>query len=382
MSFALTDTQIALSEMVDDFACREIAPHALAWDRDEVLPLDVLRRAAGLGLAGIYAGEEHGGTGLGRLEAVLIFTALARGCPTIAAFLSIHNMATWMIDRFSAPALRAELVPRLVSMELVASYCLTEPGCGSDAAALTTRAVREGETYVVDGTKQFISGAGISDLYLTMVRTGASGAAGISALVIPKDTPGLSFGAKERKMGWHAQPTRAVIFEGCRVPAGNRLGQEGEGFKFAMLGLDGGRLNIAACSLGGAEAALERTLAHMAQRKAFGRPLSGFQALQFRLADMATEIEACRAMLYGAAAALDRGDADATVRSAMAKRFVTERCLHVVDEALQLHGGYGYLAEYGMEKLVRDLRVHRILEGTNEIMQVIIARSLVGEGGR
>jgi alkylation response protein AidB-like acyl-CoA dehydrogenase len=378
MSFALNETQTTLAAMAAEFAAREIAPHAIAWDRDAVLPLDVLRKAAALGMAGIYTGEEHGGAGLGRLDAAVIFAGLARGCPSVSAFLSIHNMATWMIDRFGPQALRASLVPALVAMDQVASYCLTEPGCGSDAAALTTRAVRDGEAYVVDGTKQFISGAGLSDLYVTMVRTGGPGAAGISALVIPKDTPGLSFGADERKMGWRAQPTRAVILENCRVPAANRLGEEGEGFRIAMQGLNGGRLNIAACSLGAAEAALAKALDYAGERKAFGRRLDAFQALQFKLATMATSVEASRVMLFSAAAALDRGDADAAVRIAMAKRFVTDQCFAVVDEALQLHGGYGYLADYGLEKLLRDLRVHRILEGTNEIMQVIVARALLG----
>lgn len=377
MNYAFSDTQIAVREMAEAFAREEIAPGALQWDEARTLPLDVLRRAAALGMAAIYTGEEYGGSGLGRLDAVLIFEALARGCPTISAFLSIHNMATWMIDRWGPEPLRAELVPRLAAMELVASYCLTEPGSGSDAAALATRARREGDHYVVDGTKQFISGAGISDIYVVMVRTGGEGADGISALVIDKDTPGISFGACERKMGWHAQPTRAVTFEGCRVAANRRLGEEGDGFRLAMKGLDGGRLNIAACSLGGAETALERTRAYMKERKAFGHKLDEFQALQFRLADMATTIEASRALLYGAADALDRGAPDATARIAMAKRFVTDSCFDVVDDALQLHGGYGYLAEYGIEKLVRDLRVHRILEGTNEIMRLIVARSLL-----
>ncbi|KQT84117.1 acyl-CoA dehydrogenase family protein [Aurantimonas sp. Leaf443] len=378
MAFRLDETQGELAGMALDFARAEMAPHALAWEASGQLPLETLREAARLGMAAIYTGEALGGSGLGRLDAVLIFSALARGCPSVAAFLSIHNMATWMIDRYGGDALREALVPKLASMELVASYCLTEPGCGSDAAALTTRAVREGETYVVTGTKQFISGAGTSDLYVTMVRTSGEGASGISALVVPKDTPGLSFGANEQKMGWKAQPTRTVSLDACRVPVANRLGGEGEGFSIAMKGLDGGRLNIAACSLGGAEAALEKALGYMAERHAFGRRLDAFQALQFRLADMATRIEAARALLYGAAAALDRGDADATMRIAMAKRFVTDECFAVVDEALQLHGGYGYLCDYGLEKILRDLRVHRILEGTNEIMQVIVARALVG----
>ncbi|HWU00915.1 MAG TPA: acyl-CoA dehydrogenase family protein [Terriglobales bacterium] len=382
ISFDLTETQRAVRDMAEDFAQAEIAPHALAWDEAKQLPVEVLRRAAALGMAGIYTGTEHGGSALGRLEAVLIFEALARGCPTISAFLSIHNMATWMVDSFATKDLRAALVPSLVTMERIASYCLTEPGSGSDAAALATRAQRDGDHYIVNGTKQFISGAGLSDLYVTMVRTGAEGATGISALVIPKDTPGLSFGANERKMGWHAQPTRTVTFDGCRVPAANLLGAEGNGFRIAMKGLDGGRLNIAATSLGGAAGALEKTLAYMSEREAFGKKLQDFQALQFRIADMATKVEASRALLYAAAAAFDRGDPQATAGAAMAKRFVTDTCFEVVDEALQLHGGYGYLAEYGMEKLVRDLRVHRILEGTNEIMRLIISRALLKEMGQ
>ncbi len=377
MPFAFTNTQIAVREMAEDFAREQIAPYALAWDEAKTLPVDVLRQAAALGMAAIYTGEELGGSGLGRMDAVLIFEALARGCPTISAFLSIHNMTTWMIDTAGSPALRAALVPKLATMELIGSYCLTEPGSGSDAAALTTRARRDDDHYIIDGTKQFISGAGLSDVYVTMVRTGGEGASGITALVIPKDAPGISFGANERKMGWHAQPTRMVTFDGVRVPVGNRLGEEGEGFRLAMKGLDGGRLNIAAASLGGAQSALERTLAYMKERKAFGHRLEDFQALQFRLADMATKIEASRALLYSAAEALDRGAPDATARIAMAKRFVTDSCFEVVDDALQLHGGYGYLAEFGIEKLLRDLRVHRILEGTNEIMRMIVARSLI-----
>lgn len=381
MSF-LTEEQQAIREMALTFAQSEIAPHALHWDETKTFPLDVLRAAAGLGMAGIYTSEEYGGSGLSRLDAVLIFEALATGCPATSAFLSIHNMATWMIDSFGPADMRAELVPQLVAMDKVAAYCLTEPGCGSDAAALTTKAKRDGDEYVLNGTKQFISGAGACDYYIVMARTGGEGPGGVSAIVVPKEAAGLSFGANERKMGWHVQPTRTVIFEDCRVPVANRLGAEGEGFKFAMKGLDGGRLNIAACSLGAAQAALDKSLAYMAERKAFGKRLDQFQALQFRLADMATHIEASRALLYRAAGALDRGDADATSMAAMAKRFVTDTCFQVVDEAVQLHGGYGYLAEYGVEKLLRDLRVHRILEGTNEIMRLIVARSLLAEGGR
>ncbi|KMO37816.1 acyl-CoA dehydrogenase [Methylobacterium tarhaniae] len=376
--FTLPEDQIAIRDMARSFAAERIAPHALDWDERKHFPLDVLREAAQLGMGGIYISEDHGGSGLTRLDAALIFEALSLGCPTVAAFLSIHNMAAWMIDKFGSTAQRERFLPPLCRMDDVAAYCLTEPGSGSDAAALRTAARREGDHYVLNGAKQFISGAGAADLYVTMVRTGEAGPKGISTLVVPSDAPGLSFGPNERKMGWNAQPTRAVIFEECRVPVENRLGEEGIGFRIAMAGLDGGRLNIGACSLGGAQAALDKSLAYMAERKAFGKRLDEFQALQFRLADMATELEAARALLYGAAAALDRKDPDATQRSAMAKRFATDTGFRVANEALQLHGGYGYLSEYGIEKIVRDLRVHQILEGTNEIMRVIVARGLVG----
>ncbi|MBY0299056.1 MAG: isobutyryl-CoA dehydrogenase [Methylobacterium sp.] len=375
--FALPEDQIAVRDMARDFAAERIAPHALDWDARKHFPVDVLREAASLGMGGITLREEHGGSGLTRLDAALIFEALATGCPTVSAYLSIHNMAAGMIDRFGSEEQRARWLPGLCRMDLLAAYCLTEPGAGSDAASLRTSARRDGDAYVLNGTKQFISGAGAADLYVTMVRTGEPGPRGISTLVVPAGTPGLSFGENERKMGWNAQPTRQVVFEECRVPAANRLGQEGIGFKIAMAGLDGGRLNIAACSLGGAQSALDRTLAYLAERRAFGQRLDAFQALQFRLADMATELEAARVMLYAAAASLDRGDPDATQRSAMAKRFATDTGFRVANEALQLHGGYGYLSEYGIEKIVRDLRVHQILEGTNEIMRLIVARGLV-----
>jgi alkylation response protein AidB-like acyl-CoA dehydrogenase len=329
-------------------------------------------------MGGIFVTEDLGGSGLSRLTGTLIFEALATGCPTTSAFMSIHNMVAGLIDMFGSDEQRRRWLPKLCAMDLLASYCLSEPGAGSDAAALATRATREGDNYVLKGQKQFISGAGASDLYLVMARTGGEGPSGISAFLVPGDTPGLSFGANERKMGWNAQPTRAVMFENARVPAANRLGAEGTGFKIAMAGLDGGRLNIAACSLGGAQSALDKTLAYMSNRKAFGRRLDEFQALQFRLADMATELEASRALLWHAAAALDRKDVNATRLSAMAKRFVTDACFEVANQALQLHGGYGYLSEYGIEKIVRDLRVHQILEGTNEIMRLIVARSLTG----
>jgi alkylation response protein AidB-like acyl-CoA dehydrogenase len=378
--FELTDDHRAVQAMAREFAADRIAPHALLWDERRHFPVDVIREAAALGMAAIYVPESAGGTGLGRLEAALIFEALAEGCPAVSAYLSIHNMVAWMVDRYGSGEQRARFLPALVTIEQLSSYCLTEPGSGSDAAALKTRAVRDGDDYVLDGTKQFISGAGATDLYLVMARTGGDGPSGISAFLVPGDTPGLSFGANERKMGWNAQPTRAVILDGARVPAANRLGEEGQGFRIAMSGLDGGRLNIGACSLGGAQAALDKALSYMRERKAFGKRLDEFQALQFRLADMATELSAARLLLYAAAAAFDRGDADVTVRCAMAKRFATDVGFEVANQALQLHGGYGYLAEYGVEKLVRDLRVHQILEGTNEIMRLIIARGLVGRG--
>jgi alkylation response protein AidB-like acyl-CoA dehydrogenase len=376
--FSLDADQIAVRDLARAFADEVFAPNAVAWDESKHFPVAEMRKAAALGMGGVFVAEDVGGSALSRLTAALIFEALATGCPTVAAFMSIHNMTAWLIDAFGTDEQRKQWLPKLCTMEFLASYCLTEPGAGSDAAALTTRAVRDGDHYVLNGQKQFISGAGAGDLYVVMARTGGDGAAGISALIVPGDTPGLSFGANERKMGWNAQPTRAVVFENARIAAGNRLGPEGHGFKIAMAGLDGGRLNIAACSLGGAQCALEKTLAYMKERKAFGKRLDEFQALQFRLADMATELEASRALLWHAAAAFDRKDANAAQLSAMAKRFVTDTCFNVANQALQLHGGYGYLSEYGIEKIVRDLRVHQILEGTNEIMRLIVARSLVG----
>jgi alkylation response protein AidB-like acyl-CoA dehydrogenase len=376
--FSLGEDQIALRDMARAFADDVFAPNALAWDEARHFPVAEMRKAAELGMGGVYISEDVGGSGLSRLDAALIFEALATGCPTVAAYMSIHNMAAWMIDAYGSDEQRKTWLPRLCSMELLASYCLTEPGAGSDAAALTTRARRDGDDYLLNGQKQFISGAGAGDLYVVMARTGGEGPSGISTLIVPGDTAGISLGANERKMGWSAQPTRAVVFENARVPVANRLGEEGIGFKIAMAGLDGGRLNIAACSLGGALIALEKTLAYMKERKAFGKRLDEFQALQFRLADMATALEASRTFLWRAAAALDRKDADATTLCAMAKRFVTDSCFEIANQALQLHGGYGYLSEYGIEKLVRDLRVHQILEGTNEIMRLIVARSLVG----
>ncbi|MFF6869605.1 acyl-CoA dehydrogenase family protein [Streptomyces sp. NPDC012450] len=372
----LTKDQLALAEVTLDFAQEQLSPHAVAWDQDKHFPVDVLRRAAGLGLGGVYVREEHGGSGLGRVDGVLVFESLATGCPSIAGYLSIHNMVAWMIDRYGDDAQRGRWLPDLCSARRLGSYCLTEPGAGSDAAALRTRAERVGDDYVLTGVKQFVSGAGASDVYVVMARTGAEGPGGITAFVVERDDPGVSFGADERKMGWNAQPTRQVILDGVRIPAGRRLGAEGEGFRIAMHGLNGGRLGIAACSLGGAQSALDRSLSHLADREAFGARLLDAQALQFRLADMATELAAARALVRQAADALDRGDPQAPRLCAMAKRFATDTGYAVADRALQLHGGYGYLNEYGIEKIVRDLRVHRILEGTNEIMQVIVARGL------
>jgi alkylation response protein AidB-like acyl-CoA dehydrogenase len=381
LAFELPEATRALRDTALGFARERLAPRALDWDREKHFPVAELREAAALGMAGLYVREESGGAGLTRLDAAVVFEALAQGCPTTSAFLSIHNMVAWMIDRHGSEAQRAAWLPSLLAMEKIGSYCLTEPGSGSDAAALRTRAVRDNAGWVLDGTKQFISGAGVSDLYLTMVRTGGEGPSGISALLIPKETPGLSFGAEERKMGWNAQPTRQVILEGARVGSEALLGAEGQGFRIAMGGLDGGRLNIAACSLGGAQAAFDIALAYVQERRAFGRAVAEFQATQFRLADMATELEAARVLLWRACAKLDAGAPEAGVHCAMAKRFVTDVGSRVADEALQLLGGYGYLAEYGVEKIVRDLRVHRILEGTNEIMRVIIARGLLGRRG-
>lgn len=381
MQFALTEDQIAVRDMAREFAAEKIAPFAQKWDEEKFFPVDVMREAAALGMGGIYIRDDVGGSALTRFDAALIFEALATGCPTVSSFISIHNMASWMIDAYGSDAQRQKWLPRLCTMELIASYALTEPGAGSDAAALSTRAVRDGDHYVLNGQKQFISGAGTSDIYVAMVRTGGEGARGVSTLVIDRDTPGVSFGANERKMGWNAQPTRAVIFENARVPVANRLGEEGIGFKIAMAGLDGGRLNIAACSLGGAQSALDKSLAYMKERRAFGQRLDEFQALQFRIADMAIELEAARTFLWRGAASLDRKDPDASMLCAMAKRFGTDAGFEIANQALQLHGGYGYLSEYGIEKIVRDLRVHQILEGTNEIMRVIVARKLI-EGAR
>ena len=376
MDFALTEDQRAIQEAARAFSDAELAPNSARWDEDKHFPVDVMRRAAEMGFCGIYAAEERGGMGLGRVEAALIFEELSRGDVTTAAFLSIHNMVTWVIDRFGSEELRNRFVPSLVTMDKIASYCLTEPGSGSDAAALRTTAVRDGDHYVLNGSKAFISGAGVSDVYVVMVRTGGEGPKGISAVVVEKDTPGLSFGANEKKMGWNAQPTAIVQFDDCRVPVGNLVGEEGAGFRYAMSGLDGGRLNIAACSLGGARLAMETAQAYVATRKQFGRPIGEFQALQFRLADMATDLEAARLMVLRGAWAIDNDHPEKTKWCAMAKRLATDACFQIADEALQLHGGYGYLKDYPLERIVRDLRVHRILEGTNEVMRMIVAREL------
>ncbi len=377
MDFAFSDDQTAIWDTAKAFATAELAPHSARWDEEHHFPVDVMRKAAELGFAGLYVREDVGGSALTRLDATLVFEALSHGDVATAAFISIHNMASWMIDRFGSEPLRQRFLPRMTTMELIGSYCLTEPGSGSDAAALRTTARLDGEHYVLNGSKAFISGAGTSDLYVCMVRTGGDGPKGVSALVVEKGTPGLSFGAPERKMGWNAQPTAVVNFDDCRVPVENRVGAEGEGFRIAMSGLDGGRLNIGACSLGGAQLALETAQAYLATRRQFGRPLADFQALQFKLADMATELEAARLMIRNAASALDRKDRDATKLCAMAKRFATDTGSRVANDALQLHGGYGYLKDYPLERIVRDLRVHQILEGTNEIMRVITAREML-----
>jgi hypothetical protein len=378
MDFELSDEQRAFAETARAFAREEWLPQAPGWDERGEFPVAALRRAAELGFAGIYVGEEFGGSGLGRVDATIIFEELAAACVSTAAFMTVHNMAAWMIDRFGSREQRARFVPELMTMAHLASYCLTEPGSGSDAAALATRAVRDGDEYVLNGTKAFISGGSVSGVYVTMVRTGGAGPKGISCLLVEKDRPGLSFGKKERKLGWNTQPTAMVIFEDCRVPVANRLGDEGDGFKIAMMGLDGGRLNISACSLGGARACLEAARDHLLERRQFGRPLADFQALRFKLADMATDLEAARLMMRRGAASLDRGDPEATMHCAMAKRFATDAGFHICNEALQLFGGYGYLKDFPIERYLRDVRVHQILEGTNEIMRVIIARRLLG----
>ncbi|WP_116130872.1 acyl-CoA dehydrogenase family protein [Tropicimonas sp. IMCC34043] len=378
MDFALSEEQSAIFDMARAFGAEHIAPFARRWESEGTIPRELWPRLAELGFGGLYVSEDNGGSGLSRLDATLVFEALSMACPSVAAFLSIHNMCAAMIDRYGSEALKARFLPGAVSMDTVLSYCLTEPASGSDAAALRTRAVRTNEGFEVTGTKAFISGGGYSDAYVVMARTGADGPKGISALVVEAGTAGLSFGGLEDKMGWKSQPTRQVQLDACPVPAGNLLGEEGRGFAYAMAGLDGGRLNISACSLGAAQAALDATLGYMRERKAFGQSIDQFQALQFRLADMEIELQAARTFLRQAAWKLDQAAPDAVAFCAMAKKFVTEAGSRVADQCLQLHGGYGYLADYGIEKIVRDLRVHQILEGTNEIMRLIVARQLLG----
>lgn len=377
MHFGLSDEQRAFQDAARTFATAEFLPHAAHWDEEHIFPKEALRNAAAQGFAGIYIRDDVGGSALSRLDAAIIFEELAAADPSTAAYISIHNMASWMIDNFAADALRRRYLPRLTTMEHFASYCLTEPGAGSDAGSLRTRAERQGDEYVINGEKAFISGGGMSDVYVCMVRTGEQGPGGISCIVVEKGMPGLSFGKKERKLGWNSQPTAAVIFDNCRVPAGNLVGREGDGFKIAMKALDGGRINIAACSLGGARACIEASKAHLLVRKQFGKPLAEFQALQFRIADMATDYEAARLMVHRAASDLDLGSRDSSMYCAMAKRFATDAGFKICNDALQLHGGYGYIKEYPIERYLRDLRVHQILEGTNEIMRVVISRRIL-----
>lgn len=377
MDFNLTPEQRAIQALAEDFAETQLAPHAARWDSEAFFPVSVLRALAKLGFAGIYVREDVGGSALSRLDATLIFEALARGCTSTAAFLSIHNMASWMVDCFGSTAQRKSWLPRLTSMDWIASYCLTESGAGSDAAGIRSRAVRDGDDYIINGSKAFISGAGVSDVYLVMLRTSDDGAQGISCFLIERDIDGVSFGANEHKMGWNSQPTAQIMFDDVRVPSTHRIGASGSGFRFAMQGLDGGRLNIAAASLGTAQKALDMSLAYARERTQFGKVLAEFQAIQFKLADMATELAAARLLLREAASKQDCGAAEATQYAAMAKRFVTDIGFRVVNEALQIHGGYGYLRDFGIERMVRDLRVHQILEGTNEIMRVIIAREML-----
>ena len=375
--FDLTDDQREIQELARRFTADAITPHAAEWDEKHVFPRDTVRAAAGLGFGAIYVSEDSGGIGLGRLEAALIMEAMAYGCPSTSAFISIHNMVAWMIDTFGGATVKTRYLPALVTCEKIGSYCLTEPGSGSDAAALKTRAVKDGDHYVVTGAKAFISGGGENEVYVVMVRTGADGPKGISCLVIEKDMPGVSFGGREKKLGWHSQPTAQVNFDGVRVPAGNLVGVEGQGFAIAMSGLDGGRLNIGACSLGGAQRCLDEALRYTGERRQFNRRILDFQNTQFTLADMATELEAARALLYIAAAKVTAGAPDKTKFAAMAKRLATDTGSAVVDRALQMHGGYGYLQDYPIERFWRDLRVHRILEGTNEVMKMIIAREIM-----
>ncbi|HEX5516725.1 MAG TPA: acyl-CoA dehydrogenase family protein [Pseudolabrys sp.] len=377
MDFVLSEEQRAFQATARTFARDEMMPNARAWDEGEIFPVDALRKAAALGFGGIYVKEDVGGSELSRLDAALIFEELAQGCTSTAAYISIHNMAAWMIDAFGSVEARKKFLPKLCTMDHFASYCLTEPDAGSDAANLSTRARREGEHYVLDGTKAFISGGGVSDVYVVMARTGEGGPRGISCIVVEKGTPGLTFGAQEKKLGWKTQPTAMVIFENCRVPVLNRIGAEGQGFKIAMAGLDGGRLNIGACSIGGAQFCLDRTVDYMKERRQFGSRLADFQALQFRIADYATEIEAARLLLHRAAVAVGAGEPAATRLAAQAKRFATDTGFDVVNGCLQLHGGYGYLRDHPIERVLRDVRVHQILEGTNEIMRLIVSRAML-----
>jgi alkylation response protein AidB-like acyl-CoA dehydrogenase len=378
MDFSLTEEQRAFQATARQFAREAMMPHAATWDEGEIFPVDTLREAAALGFAAIYVREDVGGSALSRFDAALIFEELAQGCPSTAAYISIHNMVAWMIDRYGGDDARQRFLPTLCTMQHFASYCLTEPGSGSDAASLTTRARRDGDFYVLDGAKAFISGGGLSDLYAVMARTGDNSPHGISCILVEKGTPGLSFGAQEKKLGWKSQPTAMVLFENCRVPVTNRIGAEGEGFRIAMAGLDGGRLNIAACSLGGAQFCLDRTVEYMKERRQFGTRIADFQALQFHMADYATGLDAARLLLHRAAVAVGEGEPGATRLAAEAKRLATDTGFEVVNGCLQMHGGYGYLRDHPIERVLRDLRVHQILEGTNEIMRVIIARALMG----
>jgi alkylation response protein AidB-like acyl-CoA dehydrogenase len=377
MDFELSEEQRAFAAVARTFAREEMMPFARAWDEGEIFPIEALRKAAALGFGAITLREDVGGSALSRLDSTVIFEELAQGCTSTAAYISIHNMAAWMIDAFGADAVRRRFLPKLASMEHFASYCLTEPGSGSDAGSLVTRAVREGEHYVLNGAKAFISGGGVSDIYVVMARTGADGPRGISCIVVEKGTPGLSFGAQEKKLGWKSQPTAMVLFDDCRVPVENRIGEEGQGFRIAMAGLDGGRLNIAACSIGGAQFCLDRTIEHMRERKQFGTRLADFQALGFRIADYATELEAARLMVRRAAVAVGAGEPHATRLAAMAKRFATDAGFAVVNGCLQIFGGYGYLRDHPIERVLRDVRVHQILEGTNEIMRLIVSREML-----
>ena len=378
MNFELTEDQRAFQATARQFARESMAPHAREWDENSTFPVPQLLQAAALGFGGIYVKDDVGGSALSRLDATLIFEELAGGCTSTAAYISIHNMSAWMIDAFGGEAQRKKFLPKLCSMEHFASYCLTEPDAGSDAASLKTRAVREGDHYLLNGSKAFISGGGVSDIYVCMVRTGGAGPKGISCIVVEKGTPGLSYGAQEKKLGWKSQPTAMVNFENCRVPVDNLIGKEGDGFKIAMAGLDGGRLNIAACSIGGAQFCLDRTIEYMRERKQFGSRLSDFQALRFRIADYATELEASRLMVRRAAVAVGAGEPGGRRLAAMAKRLAADAGFEVVNGCLQLHGGYGYLRDHPIERVLRDVRVHQILEGTNEVMRLIVSRDMLG----